>query len=118
MHSIINSVIQAYEKINCVIYQQKEQYKVIQYFIENVKYEKGKIPLFVLENNMYLSKNELQEICNQEEMIKGNIARMCLSKDYEELDVEWMLAKSKIDDIHESLQKHLHDNYDKEETTE
>lgn len=56
MHSIINSVIQAYEKINCVIYQQKEQYKVIQYFIENVKYEKGKIPLFVLENNMYLSK--------------------------------------------------------------
>lgn len=63
---------------------------------------------------MDLSKNELLELYNQKEMLKINIERMSLSENYEELDVEWMLAKSRIDDIYELLQKHLHDNYDKE----
>jgi len=63
--------------------------------------------------NEHISQKELEKICEQEDMLKENIARMSLAENYEELDVEWMLAKSRIDDIYELLQKHLHDNYDK-----
>ncbi len=56
MYSIINSVIEIYKKLNIALYSNDDKFDIIQYFIDNVEYEKGKIPLFVLQEGKYHSK--------------------------------------------------------------
>lgn len=61
---------------------------------------------------MELARNELDEIYQQEEMLKGNLSQMCLANNYETLDLNWMLAKDRIDVVYKMLHEHLSADHD------
>jgi len=63
---------------------------------------------------MDLSKDESEKIGMQEDMLKGNITQMCLSNNYEELELNRMIATDRIDTMYKILRDHLVADYDKE----
>ena len=63
---------------------------------------------------MDLSKDELEKIDQQKDMLKGNINKMCITNSYEGLELNYMVAKDRIESIYKILRDHLAAKYDKE----
>lgn len=56
---------------------------------------------------MYLSKNELDKVYEQEDALKGNIARMCVTDDPKELELNYKFARDRIENIYRVTRDHL-----------
>jgi len=63
---------------------------------------------------MDLSKDESEKIHNEEDMLKGDINKMRLANSYEGLELNYMIAKDRIENIYKVACDHLHDKYDNE----
>ena len=56
---------------------------------------------------MQFTNNESEYVFHEKKLVQRNIDRMCLAKDYNELWMNCMFAKAKIDAMYDMLHNHL-----------